>query len=99
MDADHQQINDYRTSIDNIDASLVFLLAERFRITDKVGQFKAENDLPPVDPVREERQAERIRGLARSVGFDPELAQRILSFIVNEVVRRHERMSRTEQPD
>ncbi len=99
MDADHQQINDYRTSIDNIDASLVFLLAERFRITDKVGQFKAENDLPPVDPVREERQAERIRGLARSVDFDPELAQRVLSFIVNEVVRRHERMSRTEQPD
>ena len=32
-----------RTSIDNIDAALVYMLAERFRCTQKVGALKAEH--------------------------------------------------------
>jgi monofunctional chorismate mutase len=46
----------YRDSIDNIDAALVFMLAERFKITQAVGEFKAKSSLPPADPAREERQ-------------------------------------------
>ena len=30
-----------RSSIDNIDAALIFMLAERFRATQQVGQLKA----------------------------------------------------------
>ena len=43
----------YRQSIDNIDAALVFMLAERFKITQAVGRYKAENELPPADPGRD----------------------------------------------
>ena len=42
-----------RSSIDNIDAALVHMLAERFKCTQKVGVLKATNDLPPADPARE----------------------------------------------
>ena len=44
-----EQLKEYRDSIDNIDAALVFLLSERFKITHKVGVLKAENTLLPAD--------------------------------------------------
>ena len=59
---DHEDtLRRYRDSIDNIDAALVFMLAERFKITQAVGEFKAVSALPPADPAREERQIERLR--------------------------------------
>ena len=54
----------FRSSIDNIDAALIHILAERFRITQAVGAYKAENNLPASDPGREERQIARLRQLA-----------------------------------
>lgn len=41
-----------RQSIDNIDAALIHLLAERFKATQSVGVLKARMDLPPADPAR-----------------------------------------------
>ena len=38
-----------RSSIDNIDAALVHLLAERFKATQQVGAIKAAAQLPPGD--------------------------------------------------
>ena len=32
-----KQLKEYRDSIDNIDAAMIFLLSERFKITHKVG--------------------------------------------------------------
>ena len=50
------QLMEYRNSIDNIDAALVFLLSERFKITQKVGILKAKKTLPPADnPARRNR--------------------------------------------
>lgn len=43
-------LNRYRQSIDNIDAALVFMLAERFKITQAVGEYKASTSLPPQIP-------------------------------------------------
>ena len=38
-----------RASIDNIDAAVVHMLAERFKATKAVGELKAANNLPPAD--------------------------------------------------
>lgn len=81
-----------RRSIDNIDAALVNLLAERFRHTQRVGRLKAEHGLPPADPAREEAQVERLRALARESGLDPAFAEKFLRFIVTEVIRHHEQI-------
>jgi chorismate mutase len=81
----------YRASIDNIDAALIHMLAERFRITQAVGAYKAENSLPPSDPGREERQIARLRKLAEEANLDPEFSEKFLRFIIQEVIRHHER--------
>lgn len=82
----------YRESIDNIDAALVFMLAERFKITQAVGRYKAENRLPPADPGREEAQIARLRALARDARLDPEFSEKFLRFVIDEVIRHHERI-------
>ena len=56
----------YRDTIDNLDAALVHLLAERFRCTQQVGLLKARLDLPPADPGREQQQAARRRPRGRA---------------------------------
>ncbi|MDI1295625.1 MAG: chorismate mutase [bacterium] len=80
----------YRESIDNIDAALVFMLAERFKITQAVGRYKATQDLPPSDPGREERQVARMRRLALDANLDPDFTEKFLRFIIDEVIRHHE---------
>ena len=85
-------LKDYRKSIDNIDAALVHLLAERFKVTQAVGRYKAASGLPPADPGREERQIARLRQLAAEAELDPEFSEKFLRFIINEVIRHHERL-------
>lgn len=80
----------YRSSIDNIDAALIHMLAERFRITKAVGAYKAEKQLPASDPAREERQIARMRALAEQAQLDPEFSEKFLRFIIEEVIRHHE---------
>lgn len=91
-DDQKQQLNNYRESIDNIDAALVFMLAERFKITKAVGYYKKEYDLPPGDPTREQEQVERLRALAKSANLDPEFSEKFLNFIITEVIQHHERI-------
>ena len=78
------ELAEARATIDNIDAALVHILAERFRCTQRVGHIKARLDLPPADPAREARQVERLRTLAASSGLDPDFAEKFLGFMVRE---------------
>lgn len=82
----------FRDSIDNIDAALIHMLAERFKITQAVGEYKAANSLPPADPEREQRQIARLRRLAAESRLDEELAEKFLRFIIDEVIRHHARI-------
>ena len=79
----------YRKSIDNIDAALIHMLAERFRITQAVGAYKAEAGLPASDPGREARQIERLRALAVDADLDPEFSEKFIRFVIDEVIRHH----------
>lgn len=80
---------DHRASIDRLDAILVYTLAERFKHTQEVGALKAEHDLPPSDPAREERQIARLETLSHDAGLDPAFAKKFLEFIIEEVIRHH----------
>ncbi|MCH8467132.1 MAG: chorismate mutase [Roseinatronobacter sp.] len=84
----------HRDSIDRLDAILVYTLGERFKHTQAVGRLKAQHDLPPSDPAREERQIERLEWLAKEADLDPEFAKKFLNFIISEVIRHHEILQR-----
>lgn len=88
-----EQLLRFRSSIDNIDAALVHLLAERFKITQAVGEYKASAGLPPSDPEREQAQVARLRALAEESGLDPAFTEKFLRFIVAEVIQHHERIA------
>ena len=78
-----------RASIDNIDAALIHMLAERFKCTQQVGRLKARLGLPASDPAREAQQVARLRGLAEAARLDPEFAEKFLAFVVREVIQHH----------
>lgn len=80
----------FRASIDNLDAALIHLLAERFKLTKAVGIYKAQVDLPPADPGREKQQVARLRALATEAQLDPDFAEKLLNFIIREVIQHHE---------
>ena len=78
-----------RHSIDNIDAALVSILAERFRCTQAIGELKSLYKMPPADPEREAQQIARLRRLATEAHLDPDFAEKFLNFIICEVIRYH----------
>ncbi|MEO0343825.1 MAG: chorismate mutase [Pseudomonadota bacterium] len=82
-------LRDHRSSIDRLDAILVYTLAERFKHTQAVGKLKAAYDLPPSDPLREARQIERLQKMALDADLDPEFATKFLNFIISEVINHH----------
>jgi chorismate mutase len=92
-------LDGFRSSIDNIDAALIHLLAERFKVTQAVGRYKAQAGLPPADPAREDRQIARLRELAVAARLDPEFSEKFLRFIIDEVIRHHERIRDAEALD
>lgn len=97
LDSDDQavlsELGSLRKSIDNIDAALIHLLAERFKATQKVGELKAAHGLPPADPERERRQIERLKALSAEADLDPVFAEKWFNFVVAEVIQHHRRIA------
>jgi chorismate mutase len=87
-----QKLLEYRNSIDNIDAALIHILSERFKVTQKVGRYKKENNLPPADKAREAVQINRLRQMAEDAHLDPDFSEKFINFIIEEVIRNHEKI-------
>lgn len=97
QEAQHRdQLAAFRRSIDNIDAALIYLLAERFKVTQQVGEYKARHGLPPADKGREAAQVARMRALAQEADLDPDFSEKFLQFIIREVIRHHEQIRARE---
>lgn len=92
LDETPAELIELRRSIDNIDAAVLHMLAERFKCTRKVGELKARLNLTPADPAREAAQIARLRSLAVTADLAPEFAEKFLNFLVKEVIRHHEQI-------
>ena len=90
-----EELDGIRLSIDNIDAALIHMLAERFKYTQRVGRLKADHGLPPTDAARETRQIARLRALAEESHLDPAFAEKWFNFVVAEVIHHHEQLAST----
>jgi chorismate mutase len=93
------RLRQLRGSIDNLDAALVHLLAERFKYTHEIGRLKVSNGLPLADSEREARQIARLHGIAQEAGLDPSFAEQLLRFVFEEVVRRHGAIGRRSRAE
>ena len=94
----HPELQRFRASIDSIDRALLELLAARFEVTQEVGEYKRDNDLPAVDPAREAAQFEQIERRATELGVNPDLARSVFRVIINEVVRNHQALRGIPEP-
>lgn len=90
-----RQLDGLRLSIDNVDAALIHLLAERFRFTQQVGRLKAAHGMPASDPEREKVQIARLQALAVESHLDPAFAEKWFNFVVAEVIHHHTQIAAT----
>lgn len=90
-----RELLDIRKSIDNLDNALVAILAERFRLTERVGFIKLSADLPAQDVERERAQQLHYSELASAYGLDRNALLGIMSTIVQFVKNRHEEIKAT----
>jgi chorismate mutase len=88
--SDIERLEDCRRSIDNLDSAIIALLAERFRLTEKIGRMKAKAGSEASDPQREEEQLEQFRLRATSHHLDVEVAVDIMLRIIQHAKNRHE---------
>jgi chorismate mutase len=82
-------LEDLRKSVDNLDSAVIAILAERFRLTEKIGQTKAAVGFAPADMERERRQLEHYRRLADSYGLDVDVVVDVMTTIIEHVKARH----------
>ena len=85
-----EQLEDYRKSIDNFDSALIAILAERFKLTEKIGRMKAKGGFEPTDLEREQDQLEQFRKHATSHDLDVDVAVDIMTRIIDHAKNRHE---------
>lgn len=78
-----------RTNIDSTDRALIALLAERFRLTQKIGELKRDMHLPAIDPEREAKLFAVIKQRAEAAGLNPVFTAKLWRVIIDEVVTNH----------
>lgn len=88
-----ETLDELRTKIDDIDNAIIAKLAERFKITHQVGEYKAANNLPAKDTNREAKQYQRITELALQHDLDPEFAKAFLAVVIVRVIQNHEEIA------
>lgn len=78
-----------RQSIDNIDNAVIYLLAERFALTKRIGCIKAQAEFAPCDSNRENEQIARLCSIAQDAGLEQQVAREYHKFVVSESKKRH----------
>ncbi len=70
-----------RQSLLNLDNSLCYILAERFCVVKKIGRYKEDLEIPPLDPVRWQQVLDNKSEAAQSHGISVSLVKEIFNAI------------------
>jgi len=85
-------LDELRTEIVAIDNEILVLLVKRFKLSEKVGHFKATNNIPVVSKEREKEIFERLRAKAAEAGLDGDVAEDVWRAIIDKVVINHKKI-------
>ena len=80
-------IEDLRKTLLYLDSAFCYLLAERFRLVEKVGKFKGKHNIKPFAPNRWQEVLESKSKMARELGIRIDLVCDILDLIHEEALR------------
>lgn len=75
------QLDGFRKQIDKIDDQIVNLLAKRMHVVKKVGVFKKQQNIPPLDANRWQQVLNSKMEEAKSLGLNPEMIKEIYEII------------------
>lgn len=81
-----------RQKIDFIDDSIINLLAERLWIVKKIGEYKKQKGIAPLDQTRWEKVLLSKMAKAKTLGINPELVKKIYHFIHQEALKIEEKI-------
>jgi len=82
-----ESLQKMRSKIDKIDQELTKILAKRFAVAKKVGQYKAKHQLPSQDKTRERQMFLQRKDWAKQYGLSPILVENIFRLIIKKVVK------------
>lgn len=85
----HNELEQLRTKIDVVDHKITTLLAERFALTHKVGLYKAKHHLSAFSKQRETEIFKAKKSLAKKLGLNEALIEKIFKSIIATVRREH----------
>ena len=83
-----EELHQLRSQIDEMDSSLINLLAERFKLCREIGKFKKEHNMTVLQSERYNEMLEKCTQQAKVCGIDAKFASRILEIIHEESVRQ-----------
>lgn len=85
-----RQLEKFRRQLDKIDEKMLKILADRFKITKKVGEYKARYYLPICDKKRESEILKNRRLLAKKLKLNEKLVKEIFEKIIKTVRANHQ---------
>lgn len=82
------KIRELRDKIDEIDRDIISRMAQRMRLCEKIGEIKAEYELPVYAPGREREVFEKRVVWSSKYALNPEFILNLFVVIVDESKRR-----------
>jgi len=82
-----EDLSNFRTALDHIDAQLIELLGQRFEVCRKVADFKRQNEVPMMQPGRVKEVLRRNAELAESHSVNPDFVQELYTLVIGEACR------------
>jgi chorismate mutase len=76
-----QDINDLRQEIDLVDQFLLKTLAKRMEVSAKIGEYKKQHGLPPLDEKRWQKVLSSILEAAQDIDLNQDFVKEIYEII------------------
>lgn len=87
-DRPSKDLSELRCRIDRIDEQLLELLARRMQVSQEIGVYKKEHDMPVLQTARYGEVLNQRAELGRAMDLDPDFVREILKEVHEESVRR-----------
>ena len=72
-----------RREIDDLDQALIDVLAKRYDVVRRVGEFKTEYNMEAVQPVRAQAVKDRAIDLGAAQGLDREFMRKLYDLVID----------------